>query len=67
MVEFSGTYYFGHYARDIPSETKMCHPIVVLFSDVVKGMQCRQAKDADGKFCLGNRCQRLPSANHVCV
>ena len=43
----------------------------------VKVKTCRQAKDADGKFCLGqrchhkfclgNRCQRQPSANHICV
>ena len=32
-----------------------------------KGKTCRQAKDADGKFCLGKRCQRQPSANHICV
>ena len=36
-------------------------------SDAVKDIPCRQAKDADGKFCLDNRCQRQPSANHVCV
>ena len=42
---------------------------------VVKVETCRQLKDADGifqlvkrchyKFCLGNRCQRQPSANHI--
>ena len=34
---------------------------------VVKGGRCRKAKDAKGKFCLGKRCQKQPSANHVCV
>ena len=33
----------------------------------VKGKTCRQAKDADGKFCQGKRCQRQPSVNHMCV
>ena len=27
----------------------------------------RQAKDADGKFCLGKKCQRQPSVNHTYV
>ena len=34
--------------------------------DVVKGKTCCQTKDADGIFCLGKRCQRQLSANHIC-
>ena len=42
--------------------------------DAVKVKTCRQAKDADGEFCLderchhklclGKKCQRQPSATH---
>ena len=40
---------------------------VIIDYYVVKGEIYRQAKDADGKFCLGKRCQRQPSANHIYV
>ena len=47
-------------------------------SDGVLGKTCSQAKDTPvhvlprqkmltANFCLGNRCQRQPAANHVCV
>ena len=36
--------------------------------NVAKGTACRQAKDADGKFCLGKDATiRQPSANHIYV
>ena len=35
--------------------------------NVVKGITCHQAKDANSKFFSGKRCQRQPSANHTCV
>ena len=31
----------------------------------VKIKTYRRVKDADGKFCLGKRCQRQPSTSHI--
>ena len=47
-----------------------CHTerfLIIQMLDVVKCCTCRQAKDADGKFCLGKRCQRQLSADHIYV
>ena len=35
--------------------------------NVVKVKSCCQSKDAASNCCLGKRCQRQPSANHICV
>ena len=48
----------------------LCTPCIRQFMQPDKTYHCAcfaWEKDADGKFYLGNRCQRQPSANHITI